>query len=80
LNFGLIVDFVPKARIVVNNRFPANDYEQLHRNVQNLLKDASIEEFLSSNWLPFVNLSPLDFTSDEVFSSSLLSVLTELTT
>ncbi len=80
LNFGLIVDFVPKARIVVNNRFPANDYEQLHRNVQNLLKDASIEEFLSSNWLPFVSISPLDFTSDEVFSSSLLSVLTEIAT
>jgi chromosome partitioning protein len=80
LNFGPIVDFVPKALIVVNNRFPANDYEQLHRNVQNLLKESSIEEFLSSKWLPFVSIYPLDFTSDEVFSSSLLSVLTEITT
>lgn len=79
LNFGLLVDVVPKARIIVNNRFPANDdYEQLHQNVSKLLQNSAIEEFLSSHWLPFVNLSPLDFTSDEIFSQSLRSVLAEL--
>lgn len=78
LNFGLLIDFIPKARIVVNNRFPADDYEQLHSNVYHLLQDSSIEEFLSPNWLPFVNLSPLDFTSDAVFSRHLISILAEL--
>ncbi len=79
LNYGLLIDFVPKARIIVNNRFPANDdYEQLHQNVSKLLQNSAIEEFLSSHWLPFVNLSPLDFTSDEIFSQSLRSVLAEL--
>jgi chromosome partitioning protein len=78
LNFGLLVNFTPKARIVVNNRFPADDYRQLHNNVQSLLQNAAIDDFLSPNWLPFVNLSPLDFTSDEVFSRNLLSVLAEL--
>ncbi len=78
LNFGLLVNFIPKARIVVNNRFPANNYEQLYHNVQSLLQNASIDDFLSPHWLPFVNFSPLDFTSDEVFSRNLLSVLAEL--
>jgi chromosome partitioning protein len=78
LNFGLLIDFIPKARIVVNNRFPADNYKQLHSNVHSLLQNASIDEFLSSHWLPFVDLTPLDFTSDELFSRNLLSVLTEL--
>lgn len=78
LSFGLLIDFIPKARIVVNNRFPTDNYEQLHSNVHNLLHNASIDEFLSANWLPFVNLPPFDFTSDEIFSRGLLSVLTEL--
>jgi chromosome partitioning protein len=78
LNFGLLVNFTPKARIVVNNRFPADDYRQLHNNVQSLLQNVAIDDFLSPNWLPFVDLSPLDFTSDKVFSGNLLSVLTEL--
>ena len=60
LNFGLLVNLTPKARIVVNNRFPADDYRQLHNNVQSLLHNAAIDDFLSPNWLPFVNLSPLD--------------------
>ena len=85
LNFGLLIGSIPKARIVVNNRVPPESYDhydQLHRNVHNLLQDASISEFLSSNWLPYVRVSPFgftfDFTSDEIFSKSLLSVLTEL--
>lgn len=78
LNFGLLVNFTPKARIIVNNRFPADDYSQLHDRVQSLLQNAAIDDFLSPSWLPFVNLSPLDFTSDQVFSQNLLSVLTEL--
>jgi chromosome partitioning protein len=78
LNFGLLVNFTPKARIVVNNRFPTEDFRQLHNTVQGLLQNAGIDDFLSQNWLPFVNLSPFDFTSNEVFSRNLLSVLAEL--
>ncbi|AFZ50784.1 nucleotide-binding protein [Dactylococcopsis salina] len=78
LNFGLITDFIPKARIIVNNRFPADDYLQLHNHVYQLLEQRSIDEFLSPHWLPCVNLPPLDFSSNQDFSQSLLSVLNEL--
>jgi chromosome partitioning protein len=80
LNFGLLIGFIPQARIVVNNRFPTDDYNQLQNDVKKLLEKAAIDEFLSPHWLPFVNLSPLDFTSDQIFSRSLLSVLNELNT
>ena len=78
LNFGLLIDIVPKARIIVNNRFPNHDYEQPYEKVSKLLQNSGIDEFLSPHWLPFVSLSPLDFTSDEIFSQSLRSVLNEL--
>jgi chromosome partitioning protein len=78
LNFGLLIDIVPKARIIVNNRFPSDDYDQPYEKVSKLLQNYGIDEFLSPHWLPIVNLSPLDFTSDEIFSQSLRSVLNEL--
>lgn len=78
LNFSLFADVVPKARIIVNNRFPTNDYVELHNQVSQILEQRSIEDFLSPHWLPYVNLSPLDFTSNQDFSQSLLSVLNEL--
>lgn len=78
LNYGLLIDFIPKARIVVNYRFPTDNVEQSYNNVSDLLQKSAIDEFLSPNWLPFVDLLPLDFTSDEGFSQSLHSILTEL--
>jgi hypothetical protein len=78
LNFGLLIDIVPKARIIVNNRFPNDNYEEPYENVSKLLQNSGIDEFLSPHWLPFVNLEPLDFTSDKIFSQSLRSVLDEL--
>ncbi len=78
LNFGLVADLVPRARIVVNNRHHNDNYEQLYHHVYNQVEAAFIDEFLSNQWLPFVNLSPFDFTSDEVFSKTLRSVLSEL--
>lgn len=78
LNYGLLTDFIPKARIVVNNLSPDNDYQRLHSKIHTLCQDASIDEFLSSYWLPFVDLDPFDFTSDDVFSKGLLSVLDEV--
>ncbi|CAD5947402.1 hypothetical protein PCC9214_02331 [Planktothrix tepida] len=78
LNFGLLTNLVPRARIVVNNRHHNDNYEQLYHQVYKQVEAASIDEFLSNQWLPFVNLSPFDFTSDEVFSKTLGSVLSEL--
>jgi len=78
IRYGLIANVTPKVRIVVNNRFPDEDYSQLHGDVHRLLQEESIDEFLSSAWLPHVSLPPLDFTSDEIFSNHLLSVLDEL--
>lgn len=78
MNFALIANIMPKVRIVVNNRFPDEDYSQLHGEVHRLLQEESIDEILSSVWLPHVSLSPLDFTSDETFSNNLLFVLDEL--
>ncbi|WP_323315165.1 nucleotide-binding protein [Limnoraphis robusta] len=78
LNYGLLTDFIPKARIVVNNRSNDNDYQLLHSKVHTLCQEASIDDFLSSHWLPFVNLDPFDFTSNDVFSKSLLSIIDEV--
>jgi chromosome partitioning protein len=73
-----LIDIVPKARIIVNNRFPNDNYEEPYENVSKLLQNSGIDEFLSPHWLPFVNLEPLEFTSDKIFSQSLRSVLDEL--
>ncbi len=78
LNFGLVANLVPRARIVVNNRHHNDNYEQLYQQVYKQVEAASIDEFLSNQWLPFVNLAPFDFTSDEVFLKTLRSVLSEL--
>lgn len=56
LNFGLLIDIVPKARIIVNNRFANDNYEEPYENVSKLLQNSGIDEFLSPHWLPFVNL------------------------
>jgi chromosome partitioning protein len=80
LNYGLLINFIPQVRIVVNNRFPAENYQQLHHEVQELVRQAGIDDFLYPKWLPFVNLPPLDFTLDQIFLSNLLSVLTQFNT